>query len=254
MALSAEQWLQTHFFPVVESLPAPGEVEQSASSPTAALAVISAMRLSGALDALVAVGAVDAEQHERCRSALAAKGVTSERVSHRAIGFVSGLVRARGSRGHAEADTSPDRLVRVLGDGHVFGLVEGEQAVLIAVEIWERTVHAEFLIAVDPAAEEARSERGRELADWFARKQAGEVPEGDRPPMPSAATHPGATTTWLLEVGGSSVEGRVAAGQGGGDWWRLGIRWDVAVGHEPDRLVLSATEQDRVVGRSTLSW
>ena len=97
MALSAEQWLQTQFFPLVESLPAPAEAEQ-ASGTMAALAVISAMRLSGALDALVAVGVLDDEQHDRCRKALAAKGITESKVSHRSVAFVSGLVAERGSR------------------------------------------------------------------------------------------------------------------------------------------------------------
>jgi hypothetical protein len=255
MALSGEQWLQTQFFPVVDALPAPSEVTAEPSSPTAALTVIASVRLLGAVDALVAVGALDAEQHERCRQALEARGVTSTKVEHRSVSFVSGLVAARSERRDAEPEPGPDRLVRVLGDGDVFGLVEGEQAVLIAVEIWGRTVHADFLIAVDPARDEARAERARQMHEWLAKKQAGEATDADRPlPMATAMTHPGATTTWLLEAGGASVEGRLVAGQGGGEWWRLGIEWDVAVEDNAGALDISAKEDGRIVGRSTLRW
>jgi hypothetical protein len=250
MALSAEQWLETHFFPVVESLPAAGTADPS--SPATALAVIASMRLQAALDALVAVGALDDEQEARCRKALEPKGVTSTQVTSRAVGFMSGLVQLRGAGDAGEPEPQhPDRLVRVLGSGQVFGLVEGEQAVLIAVEIWQRTVHADFLIAVDPGSHEARLERGRQLREWFTKRQAGEVTDADRPPMSTAMTQPGSATTWLLDVGGTSEEGRVVAGQGGGEWWRLRIQWEVAAEHEA-ALVISAREAGRIVGRAEL--
>jgi hypothetical protein len=248
MALSAEQWLQTHFFPVVASLPDPATGDTS--SPTTALAVIASMRLLGAVDALVAVGALDAEQEQRCRKALEPKGVTTTQVRSQAVGFMSALSRVREPGEEVEPD-QPDRLLTVLGSGQVFGLVEGEEAVLIAVEVWERTVHADFLIAVDPAVAEVRAERGRQLRDWFAKKQAGEATDADRPLMATGMTHPGAATTWLLDAGGASVEGNVVAGQGGGDWWRLRVQWEVAAGKE-GALVISAREDGRIVGRVEL--
>ncbi|MDT7538734.1 MAG: hypothetical protein QOI82_2319 [Actinomycetota bacterium] len=251
MALSAEQWLQTHFFPVVASLPDPATVDTS--SPTTALAVIASMRLLGAVDALVAVGALDAAQEQRCRKALEPKGVTTKEWTVTVSGFVSGLAQTPPSPAEAEPH-QPDRLVRVLGSGQVFGLVEGEQAVLVAVELWERTVHADFLIAVSPTAEAARADRGRQLRQWVAKKQAGEVTDADRPPMSGAMAHPGSATTWLLDAGGASVEGNVVAGQGGGDWWRLRVQWDVAASEATEELVISGTEQSRVIGRSALVW
>ncbi|MDX6198611.1 MAG: hypothetical protein QOJ79_1762 [Actinomycetota bacterium] len=252
MVLSAEQWLQTHFFPLVDSLPAPADADPS--SPTTALAVIAALRLSGAVDALAAVGALDVDQQERCRAALEAKGVSSAKVSTSSVALFSGLVEVRGNRPEPEPDPRPDRLVRVLGDGRVFGLVEGEQAVLIAVEVWERSVHADFLIAVDPAAHEVRDERARLMRDWLQKKHAGEATDADRPLVSMAMSHPGAATTWLLEADGRSVEGRVASGQGGQDWWRLRVQWDVAADDSARELVVSGTEEGRVIGRSVLAW
>jgi hypothetical protein len=254
MTLSAEQWLQTQFFPVVDALPAASDEPADPSSPTAALRVIATLRLSGAVDALVEVGALDADQHERCRTALESKGITSTEVTSRSVGFVSGLVQAHGSRPSPEPDPEPDALVRVIGHGHVFGLVEGEQALLIAVEIWKRAVEADFLIAVDPGMHDARAERGRLLQDWLAKKQRGEATDADRPPMATVMAHPGAATTWLLEAGEASAEGHVASGQGGGDWWRLRVRWDVAVDEQAGGLVLSGAEDGRVIGRSALAW
>jgi hypothetical protein len=250
MALSAEQWLQAHFFPVVESLPAAGDADPT--SPATALAVIASMRLQGALDALVAVGALDDEQEARCRKALEPKGVTTKQWTATSVGFMSGLVQSRGAGTEVEPEPEqPDRLLRVLGSGQVFGLVEGEQAVLIAVEIWQRSVHADLLIAVEPGSDEARLERARQLREWFTKRQAGEVTDADRPPMSTAMTHPGAATTWLLDVGGTTAEGSVVAGQGGGEWWRLRVQWEVAAEHQAV-LVISAREAERIVGRAEL--
>ena len=116
MALSGEQWLETHFFRVVDALPAPSEENPDPSSPTAALTVFATMRLLGAVDALVGVGALDAEQHERCRKALEPKGVIPSEWTVHSTSVLSGFVDERGSRGKAKPKPGPDRLVRVLGD------------------------------------------------------------------------------------------------------------------------------------------
>jgi hypothetical protein len=58
----------------------------------------------------------------------------------------------------------------------------------------------------------------------------------------------------MLDAGDVSKEGHVAAGQGGGDWWRMDVQWDVAVPEDCAELIVSATEDGRVVGRSALSW
>ncbi|MDT7548326.1 MAG: hypothetical protein QOE84_720 [Actinomycetota bacterium] len=264
MALSGEQWLQTQFFPVVDSLPAASSwasqpsssasQPSSSASPLAAISAIAAIRLLGAVDALVAVGVLDDEQQRRCRAAMEPKGVTSEEVTVSSFSLVSGFAQASGGEAAPKPVDQPDRIVRVLADGHVFGLVDGEQAVLICVEVWQRSVRASFLIAVSPAAEHERSARTRQMRDWFLKKQAGEATDADRPAMSTAQRHPGAAASWLLDADGQSTQGAVVAGQGGSDWWRVDVQWDVAVGENCRELHVSATEDRRLIGRSVLGW
>jgi hypothetical protein len=260
MALSGEQWLKTHFFPVVDSLPATSASQPSSSqpsssaSPLAAIRAIAAIRLLGAVDALAAVGVLDDEQQRRCRAAMEPKGVTSEEVTVSSISLVSGFAQASGGEAAPKPVDQPDRIVRVLADGHVFGLVDGEQTVLICVEVWERSVRASLLIAVSPVAEHERSARSRQMRDWLLKKQAGEATDENRPPMSTALRHPGAAASWLLDADGQSTPGAVVAGQGGSDWWRVDVQWDVAVGESCRELQVSATEDGRLIGRSLLRW
>jgi hypothetical protein len=251
MALSGEQWLQTHFFPVVDSFPAataaPGD------GPASPLMAFAALRLLGALDALADTGVLDAEQQQRSRSALEPKGVTTKQWEVRSVGLMTAAL-ATHPYGEAAPPAEPDRLVRVVGDGRVFGIIDGEQAVLTSLEIWQRHVRASFLIATSPSGESERLERSRELREWIARRQSGEATAADRPPMPARPTHPGSDATWLLASGDTSTEGTVTAGHGGGEWWRMDVTWDVTAAEELGALEVSATEDGRVVGRTLIRW
>ena len=254
MALSGDEWLEQHFFPVVDSLPSVDKVDPT--SRETAFAAFVAFRLLGAVDALAQVGVLDDEQEERCRSVLAQKGVTTSRERHVAVRSFHTLATGTVVVGEeAEREPQePDRLVRVLGSGQVFGLVDGEEAVLVCVEVWQRTVRASLLLAVSPEAEHARRERARELQEWLAKRHAGEIAAGEHPPMASRLSHPGAATTWLLDAAGRPVEGRVVQGNGGTTWWRVDVEWPLAVPEDCRELDISATEDGRVIGRATISW
>ncbi len=254
MALTGEQWLRTHFYPAVASLPTVSASDPgSGASPLTAFA---ATRLLGAVDALASVGVLDHEQQERCRAAMELKGVTSERVTVNSFEFVSAIAGTAADGPGPPPVEEPDRLVRVLGDGRVFGLVGGEQAVLSCVEVWQRSVRGSFLIAASPSIASAQLDRSRQVREWLAHQQVGEGSDGIRPPMPAPVAHPGSDATWLLDFDGSPKVGAVVAGRGGSriDWWRIDVEWPLTLGEDCRELQLSATEAGRVVGRSTLRW
>jgi hypothetical protein len=252
MALDGEQWLRTHFFPVVDSLPAPGDSDSA--PPSKAVAAFAAIRLLGAVDALTEVGVLDEEQQGRCRAALEPKGVTrTKQFAVQSIGVLTATTQDSGGAAQQHEEL-PDSLVRVIGSGQLFGLIDDEQAVLLCTEVWRRTVRASFLLATSPVAEAERIDRHRELREWFAKKQAGEVDDGERPPMSAGMRHPGSGATWSLRTPEGVTEGRMASGSGGGEWWRVDIEWQVALPTECREVEISATEESRVVGRATVAW
>ena len=243
VALTAGQWLEREFFPVLSSTP--GLTDEQPEEMKVLQAVIG-LRLMGALDALSAVGALTAEQQSRCQAALEAKGLKEER---RVITSVGTLVAGTATIDSGEDATPVDRLQRVVAVNRVVGLIEDEPCVLTALEIWQHSVHAHLLIDVGPQAAAEQHRHAAELTEWIRARDAGETTDADRPSLGLPHGFPGRSVTWVVEAAGRRARGRLMSGHGDSQFRRLEIAWDLTLPDDCTELVLIAEDGDQVTGR-----
>jgi hypothetical protein len=251
VGLTSDEWLDREFFPVVASLPDMSEPDVTDQMRT--LAAIIGLKMMGSIDALVSVGVVTAEQEERCRTALEAKGLKEERKT--VVSFssaVSGLVTAGRLAPTAPASVVKDRLRKVVGANQIVGLVEDEPCTLVSVEIWGQRVRAGLLIEVGDEAGELQTERHRQLADWLHAKRIGEATDADRPDFGPGHGFPGMSVTWVLEAADNRVVGVLASGHGGDGWRRIEVEWDLTLPDNCAELVITAQNDSQVTGKATV--
>ena len=215
MPQSGDEWLATSFRPLVEALPDDATEGDPELRPIRAVVLLG---MQGAVDALLATGVLTAVQAEECWAALAPKGLTRERTEKVAASFFSSTsVVASTAHPHEEPV-----LQTVVGVNRVIGLVEDEPVLLVSVEVWSHSVLAHLLVTTStPMNREHLRHAGRDLV-------------------------------WTLTADSTSTEGRVTSGHGTGNRYRLVLGWDVALGPDCSHLELTITENDRVVGRTTV--
>jgi hypothetical protein len=161
---------------------------------------------------------------------------------HKTISFssvVSGVVTVQGDEGGEQPATGKDRIRQVVAVNEVFGRVHDQACILTVVEIWDRHVRAAFLAEIGDRERADREEFHRALGEWMRAKRRGEATEADRPDMARAHGFPGMSVTWVVEGAGVRSERRGATGQGGEDWQRLEVEWDLALPDRCDELVIS---------------
>lgn len=236
--MDGKTWLERSLLPSLQHLPdasddVPGELQ-----------VLMLLRAWGAVDALEETGVLDGEQLERARAALAEKGVTSSRTQVLAQSFVAGAT-ARAANTPAPVEQEPEALHRVVGVGRVMGLVDDEPLTMLSVELWSRTVRAEFLLLLGERIRAEQDAHHRAMREWGERQRAGE----GGPPPATTPWHPGSSLTWVLLLDGARTEGIMASGGGGVRDWRQSVAWQVAVPDGATDLTVEVLDGDRTVGR-----
>jgi hypothetical protein len=236
--MDGQAWLERSLLPSLQHLSDAGD------DTPGELQALMLLRAWGAVDALEETGVLDGEQVERARAALAEKGVTSGRTQVFAQSFVAGAT-ARAASTPAPIEQAPEVLHRVIGVGRVMGLVDDEPLTMLSVELWSRTVRAEFLLLLGERIRAEQEEHHRAMREWGERQRAG---EGGPPPV-TRPWHPGSSLTWALVLDGTRTEGTLASGGGGGREWRQAVAWQVAVPDTATELTVEVLDGHRTVGR-----